>query len=79
MVFILSDLLTAPARGLGFVFESVHDAVEEEIEEEKKRMRRALRELHGQLEAGEIDEEEFEEAETDILERLDELDQMLDS
>ncbi len=70
---VIFRLITAPARGLGFVFRSVHDAVENELDEEREQIRQRLMELYSLVESGEIDEEEFEAQEDQLLDRLDEL------
>lgn len=66
-------LMTAPARGLGFVFRSVHDAVEKELDQEREQIRRQLLEIYELVETGELGEEEFEALEDQLLDRLDEL------
>ena len=66
-------LLTSPARGLGFVFRSVHDAVENELDAEREQIRRRLFEIYEAVETGQLEEEEFEALEDELLDRLDEL------
>lgn len=74
-MLILDDLIKAPAKGLAFVFRSVHDAVEEHVDGERDRLREELNQLYLMLERGEIAEEEFDDREDAILDRLDELDE----
>ena len=75
-MLLVDDLLTAPVKGLSFVFRSVHDAVEENIEEQKQQLRDELNELYMLLERGEVTEETFDEREEEILDQLDELDEL---
>jgi hypothetical protein len=71
---MLFRLLTSPARGLGFVFRSIHEAVVAEADDEREWIRRQLLEIYTQVEGGLIDEETFEALEADLLDRLDALD-----
>lgn len=52
----------------------LHGAAEREFADERERAMRALQSLHMQLEAGQIDEDTFEEEEAALLDRIDELD-----
>ncbi len=61
--------LTGPGKGALWVARQVHEAADKEISDPAS-IRRALRALEVQLEAGEIDEETFEEAEIVLLRRL---------
>ncbi|MBI4530708.1 MAG: gas vesicle protein GvpG [Candidatus Latescibacteria bacterium] len=72
MAFLLDDILLAPVKGLHFIAEKVRDAAMEELLDEEG-VRRELRELYTLLESGEISEEEFEEGEGELIERLEEI------
>ncbi|MCG5498553.1 gas vesicle protein GvpG [Ectothiorhodospira variabilis] len=72
-MLILDDILASPGKGIFALFREIHDRAREEIEGEGERITRALTALYGQLEAGEITEEEFEARETELLDRLDAL------
>lgn len=72
---MLFRLLSSPARGLGFVFRSIHEAVENEADDRRDSIRRQLLELYAQVEAGDLDEESFEELEEELLDQLDALEQ----
>lgn len=75
-MFLIDDILTSPARGLTFIFKSVHEAVENDAFDEREALKDQLNDLYMLLELGEISEEEFDEQEETILDRLDELDEM---
>lgn len=65
------------AKGLKFVFRSVHEAVETELENEKRSIRDRLNELYLMLERGEIDEDTFDDEEEELLDRLDALEEIV--
>ena len=70
-MFILDDILLAPARGVGWVVNQVRQAATHEFENEADAVRNELRELYMMLEAGRISEQEFDAQEGPLLERLD--------
>lgn len=72
---MLFRLFTAPARGLGFVFRSIHDAVESDLDNQREEIRQRLLEIYALVESGELDEETFEELEEELLDRLDALEE----
>lgn len=74
---LISGLATGPMRSLMFVFRSIHDAVEGELESEQDAIRQQLSELYQELEAGRMDEQTFDEAEEELLDRLDEIEEIL--
>lgn len=70
---MLGTILLSPAKGLWWILKELHAAVEAEQEAEGDRLTQQLTMLHMRLEMGEITEQEFDEAEAAILDRLDEL------
>jgi Gas vesicle protein G len=72
-LILLDDILLSPARGLMWIFRSVHKAVQEELDNERANTRARLSELYLQLERGEITDEEFDKEESLLLDRLDAL------
>lgn len=74
-MFLIDDLVLAPLRGVKFIAESVYDAAQEEIENERQALRDEINDLYMQLETGEITEEEFEQREEEILDRLEALEE----
>ena len=71
---LLTSLLTLPVagpiKGALWVMRQVHEAAEAEFYDPGA-IKRALVALERQLDAGEIDEETFEQAEALLLDRLD--------
>ena len=70
---LISGLLTlplAPVRGVAWVGEQVAQEAERELNDET-RVRRELAQLEMELELGRIDEQEFEQLEDRLLERLE--------
>ncbi|MCS6882493.1 MAG: gas vesicle protein GvpG [Oscillochloridaceae bacterium] len=66
---LLTFPLTGPLRGLLWVAEQLHDQARRELYD-PERIRRQLTELELQLDLGQISEEEYEAAETALLEQL---------
>lgn len=59
--------------GLMWIFRAVHRAARDELSNERRNIRARLSELYQQLERGEITEEQFDDQEKPLLDRLDEL------
>lgn len=72
-MLLLDDILTAPLKGVLWIFKEIVRAAEEEQAAESDRIRDRLRELYMQLETGQLSEAEFDEEERQLLDRLDEL------
>lgn len=72
-MLIVDDILLAPFSGLLWVFRKVHEAVEQEVAGEAERLTFQLSELYMLLETGKISEEEFDAAERELLDRLDQV------
>jgi hypothetical protein len=72
-MFLIDDLLLAPIRGVAFVASAVHDAAKDQIENERRALRNELNDLYMDLDTGRITEEEFDEREAEILDRLEAL------
>ena len=70
-MLVIDNLLLFPMRGLLHIFREIHKAVEQERENEGEAIRSELRELYMRLEAHQITEQEFDDAETVLLDRLD--------
>jgi len=73
-MFLIDDIFLAPFKGIKFIAESVHNAAQDEIANRRTSLRNELNDLYMQLEVGEITDEEFDDREEEILDRLDELD-----
>jgi len=70
---ILGDILLSPGKGLMWIFRSIHHAVEDAREQESTNVRAQLTELYQELERGELTEEQFDEQEKVLLDRLDQM------
>lgn len=58
-MFVIDRLLTAPLRGLLWIFREVQEAADEDRRQQRGRLMQSLLALHRQLEYGEIDEVAF--------------------
>jgi Gas vesicle protein G len=72
-MFLIDDILLAPAKGVLWVFQEIHDAAQQELAGESETITAALSELYMRLETGQITETEFDAQETVLLDRLDRL------
>lgn len=70
-MFLIDDLLLAPARGLLWMFEKVHEAARHELAAEAQTITGELGQLYRLLETGVVTEAEFEARERALLDRLD--------
>jgi len=70
-MFLIDDILMAPAHGLLWIFKEIHHAVEEEQANEAEAITAKLSELYMMLETGQMTEAEFDAAEKTLLDRLD--------
>lgn len=74
-MLLVDDILFSPVKGIMWIFRQIHELAEEELAGEADRIRESLTELYMQLEAEQITEEEFEQQEAVLLDRLDALDE----
>jgi hypothetical protein len=72
-MFLVDDLLMAPAKGLLWVFKEIQDAAQQELAGEGEAVTAALSELYQKLESGRLSEAEFDAQENVLLDRLDRL------
>ena len=73
-MFFVDDLVMSPFKGFLFLAREVAKAVEQEAEQERAEVMSQLSLLHARIEKGEITDDEFEEMETELLDRLEQLD-----
>jgi len=78
-MLLIDDILMAPFRSLMWIFREIHNAAEQEMANEAKNLTARLSELYMLLESGNISEEEFDQKEAEILDRLEEISQREDS
>ena len=72
-MFIVDDLLMAPAHGLLWIFQEIHRAAQEEMVSDAESVTAELSALYMRLETGKLTEEEFAAEEKLLLERLDKI------
>lgn len=77
-MFLADDILLAPFKGLVALSRQIQDAARQDLATQKSDVMSALAQLHEQLESGEIGEEKFNIQESQLLERLDEIESTLD-
>ncbi len=74
-MFLIDDLLLMPARGIMAVFREVHNAAQQDVASEAEAIRTELSELYMLLETQQLSEEDFDQREKELLDRLDEIEQ----
>jgi len=72
-MFFVDDLIMSPFKGFLFIAREVAKAVEQEAEQERTEVMSQLALLHSKVEKGEITDDEFDELETELLDRLEQL------
>ncbi|MFN5957896.1 MAG: gas vesicle protein GvpG, partial [Planctomyces sp.] len=72
-MFIIDNILMAPAKGFLWIVRELQAAAEAEAENEADALTARLSTLYMQLETGAITQEEFDTLETQVFDRLDEL------
>jgi len=72
-MLIVDNVLLSPVRGLLWIFREIHQAAEQELKNESDAITAKLSELYMKLELGQITEEQFDEYERELLDRLEEL------
>ena len=72
-MLLVDDILTLPGRGLLAVFREIHNAVQQESANQAQAIRDELRDLYLALEAQKITEADFAARESELLDRLDAL------
>lgn len=72
-MLVIDDILLSPIRGLFWIFREIHNAAQQEIESEPEAITAELTDLYMMLETDKITEEEFNQREKELLDRLEEL------
>ena len=72
-MILIDNLFLLPFKGLLSLAKRVQEMVEEETAQEKDSITQELTELYMMLETGQITDEEFDNKESELLDRLDEL------
>src|SRR3990167_8222645 len=71
-MFLIDDILLSPVKGLMYLAKQIHKAAEEEFLDEEN-VSAELSELYMMLETGKITEEEFNNRESELLNRFEEV------
>jgi len=74
---LIGSILLSPLSGVAFVCREIANAVEKSLESEKAKLMDDLRTLHQRIESKTIEEDEFAEKETALLDRLDDINAQL--
>ncbi len=72
MAFLLDDILFAPVHGVVWLAEQIKQTAEADMFDGSK-IQESLLALQMKLELEEITEEEYQERETELMERMDEI------
>lgn len=72
-MLLVDDILCFPVRSILWMFREIHHAAVEELEGEPEEIVQQLSRLYMQLETGAISEAEFDAAEQQLLDRLEEI------
>lgn len=72
-MLVVDDILFFPVRGILWIFREIHKIASEELGNEAASITEQLRNLYMQLETSRISEQQFEEQEKPLLDRLDKL------
>jgi hypothetical protein len=67
-----------PVRGVIWIARKIQESVRQRLDEERQSITSQLGELYGELDAGKITQEQFDERERALLDRLDVVKQQLD-
>lgn len=70
-MFVIDDILLSPMKGFMWIVRELQNAAQQEQEGEADRLTTRLSTLYMQLETGQITTEQFDEAEAEVLARLD--------
>lgn len=70
-MFLVDDILLAPAHGILWIFREIHNAAQQEYASEAESITVELTDLYMMLETGRITEKEFDSRERVLLDRLD--------
>jgi hypothetical protein len=70
-VLIVDDILFFPVRSILWIFREIHKTAREELANEAESITQQLRNLYMQLETARISEQQFEDQEKFLLDRLD--------
>lgn len=70
-MFIVDNILSFPMKGVFAIFREIHKAAQQEAANEAEAIRTRLSELYMMLETGQLTEQDFDQQERELLDRLD--------
>lgn len=73
-MLLVDDILFSPFKSLSYIFKQIHKAAEDEFLNEEN-ITVQLSELYMMLETGKITEEEFDKKESELLNRLEQIEE----
>ncbi len=72
-MFLADDIVLFPVKSLLSLFREIYNAAVQEIADEADSIRTELGELYQRLESGDLDEAAFDARESELLDRLDQI------
>ena len=72
-MLLVDDILFFPVRSILWIFREIHKTAREELANEAESITQQLRNLYMQLETARISEQQFEDQEKLLLDRLDKM------
>ena len=72
-MFLLDNILLAPAKSLMFIFRKIHEQVEGELQDTPEKLKKELYDSQTLLDARQISEDEYQRLEDSILARWNKL------
>ena len=72
-MLLVDDILFSPVRSILWIFREIHKTAREELANEAESITQQLRNLYMQLETARISEQQFEDQEKLLLDRLDQM------
>lgn len=70
-MLLVDDILCFPVKSVLWIFDEIRNAAEEALESEADAITGQLQQLYRMLESGAITESEFDDRETELLDRLE--------
>jgi hypothetical protein len=78
-MFLLDDILLSPVKAIMAIGRQVQDKARNDLKDQEKDILNSLAELHQMIESKSIGDEQFNERESTLLDRLDSIQNMLNS
>lgn len=70
-MLVVDDILLSPVKSVLWIFREIYNATQEEFRSQGEAITQELSELYMKLETGRITEEEFDNRESELLDRLE--------